>query len=546
MARYFGIPLRNSVGLGLGGAAGLASAQSSTPINLFLNGEQGAWYDPSDFSSLYQDAAGTTAVTAVEQAVGLMLDKRLGLPLGTQLVVNPTFATDSDWTKGTGWSIGSGVATKTAGTASVLGQTMTLTAGVRYRIVFTLTRTAGSINIQFTGGSTVANATVSASGSYVQFLTAAAGNTTFEFAASSGFAGTVDDVYIRPVSGNDAYQITSAARPILRARYNQLTYSEQFDNGDWVKTNITPSSNTDTAPDGTLTADTLAATSANGTALQSLTALAASYTFSVWLKRKTGTGNIDITAGSGTYVTQTVTSSWTRFTVTQTLTAGSRSPGIRIVTSGDEVYAWGAQFLPANTVTGNAYQRIADAATYVTISTMGGYQFLPYLSFDGTDDWMLTQTQDWSTTSKATVWAGLTKLADVSGILEEGPGLSLLISTFGRYSVVSNGTGTLVTATAATNTSDSPITNVLTALGDIDNDICRLFQNRVQIANSTTDQGVGVYRNATLRIGAREGTPNTQFMNGRLYSLILRAASSDASQIASTELYVASKCGVVL
>lgn len=35
----------------------------------------GVWYDPSDFSSLFQDAAGTTPVTAVEQPVGKILDK---------------------------------------------------------------------------------------------------------------------------------------------------------------------------------------------------------------------------------------------------------------------------------------------------------------------------------------------------------------------------------------------------------------------------------------------------------------------------------------
>lgn len=43
---------------------------------LFANGEQGAWYDPSDLSTLYQDAAGTIPVTAVGQPVGLILDKR--------------------------------------------------------------------------------------------------------------------------------------------------------------------------------------------------------------------------------------------------------------------------------------------------------------------------------------------------------------------------------------------------------------------------------------------------------------------------------------
>jgi hypothetical protein len=42
---------------------------------LFANSEPGVWYDPSDMSTLFQDSAGTTPVTAVEQPVGLMLDK---------------------------------------------------------------------------------------------------------------------------------------------------------------------------------------------------------------------------------------------------------------------------------------------------------------------------------------------------------------------------------------------------------------------------------------------------------------------------------------
>ncbi len=42
---------------------------------LFGAGEQGAWYDVADMSTLFQDAAGATPVTAVEQQVGRMLDK---------------------------------------------------------------------------------------------------------------------------------------------------------------------------------------------------------------------------------------------------------------------------------------------------------------------------------------------------------------------------------------------------------------------------------------------------------------------------------------
>ena len=48
-----------------------------TPMGdlLFAASEPGAWYDPSDLSTLFQDSAGTVPVTAVEQPVGRILDK---------------------------------------------------------------------------------------------------------------------------------------------------------------------------------------------------------------------------------------------------------------------------------------------------------------------------------------------------------------------------------------------------------------------------------------------------------------------------------------
>ena len=69
------------------------------PGRLFLDGEQGAWYDPSDLSTLFQDAAGTTPVTADGDPVGLMLDLSQKLELGPDRIVgfNP-FDTDQ-WVK---------------------------------------------------------------------------------------------------------------------------------------------------------------------------------------------------------------------------------------------------------------------------------------------------------------------------------------------------------------------------------------------------------------------------------------------------------------
>lgn len=53
--------------------AGLAVAWD--PSELFATSVPGAWYDPSDLSTMSQDDAGTTPVTAAGQAVGRMLDK---------------------------------------------------------------------------------------------------------------------------------------------------------------------------------------------------------------------------------------------------------------------------------------------------------------------------------------------------------------------------------------------------------------------------------------------------------------------------------------
>lgn len=67
-----------------GGSASAVSnaiipVEAFSPLSIFASGEQGAWYDPSDFSTIFQDSAGTAPVTEVGQNVGLILDKSKGL-----------------------------------------------------------------------------------------------------------------------------------------------------------------------------------------------------------------------------------------------------------------------------------------------------------------------------------------------------------------------------------------------------------------------------------------------------------------------------------
>ena len=62
--------------------------------------------------------------------------------LGADLITNGTFAVDASWTKGTGWTIGSNVASHASGTASNLNQNV-LTAGNWYKALVDYVTTNG-------------------------------------------------------------------------------------------------------------------------------------------------------------------------------------------------------------------------------------------------------------------------------------------------------------------------------------------------------------------------------------------------------------------
>jgi hypothetical protein len=70
-----------------------------TPALAFKPADNGVWYDPSDFTTLFQNSIGTIPVTAVEQPVGLMLDKSKKLALGLNGVINGDASDElNNWT----------------------------------------------------------------------------------------------------------------------------------------------------------------------------------------------------------------------------------------------------------------------------------------------------------------------------------------------------------------------------------------------------------------------------------------------------------------
>ena len=89
------IPIAVPINLGISEAIGGAVVPAWQPSDLFQSGEAGGWYDPSDLSTLWQDAAGTTPVTADGDPVGKMEDKSGNGNHMTQSVLaeRPTYKT---------------------------------------------------------------------------------------------------------------------------------------------------------------------------------------------------------------------------------------------------------------------------------------------------------------------------------------------------------------------------------------------------------------------------------------------------------------------
>lgn len=212
------LAVRSAFGRSRGGAAPVPAFD---PATLFGVNDRGGIYDATDADNMFQLSGGTGAV-ATGDPVGYLADLGpIGRPalqatasmrpvfggaprtLGTELVTNGRFATDTAWTKGTGWTINTttGRAEKTAGTASVLSIPISVTPGRFYFLPFYITRTAGTVTARLTGGTTVSGTARNYGGSYVEIFYALTGNVALEFSADATFAGSVGNVSMKEVTG---------------------------------------------------------------------------------------------------------------------------------------------------------------------------------------------------------------------------------------------------------------------------------------------------------------------------------------------------------
>lgn len=155
---------------------------------------------------------------------------------------------------------------------------------------------------------------------------------------------------------------------------NWILYSEDFTNAAWtaIGTGAT-SSNTATAPDGSLTADTISGSSSGDGITQSsgTAANSVSWVGSVWLKTSTGTATVKIVvkdAGNQQgFVECPLTTSWRRFQVPHVFNSGTGNVSFDIIVgNSSNVRAWGAQLERFNfTNTLGSRDRRAQANNYV-------------------------------------------------------------------------------------------------------------------------------------------------------------------------------------
>jgi hypothetical protein len=133
---------------------------------------------------------------------GRLLEWQLDATVGAETVTNGTFAADSDWTKGSGWTISAGVASFSGSAVAALSQVLTILNGETYEVVFTLTNaSANEARIVVTTGSGDVLDTTYGTGTHrVRFLSDGTSATLkFEPAAAVASAFDVDNVSVKKV-----------------------------------------------------------------------------------------------------------------------------------------------------------------------------------------------------------------------------------------------------------------------------------------------------------------------------------------------------------
>ena len=228
----------------------------SDVVRGIIKRDNGCWLDASDLSTMYQDAAGATPVTAMEQPVGLWLDKSQGLQLGPELVTNGAFDTGIDgWSNefpergNISWNSTSQrlrVDNTTGYGDAYVYTSIPVSAGKIYKFIVDVVDISGGMTPNLlkvywrnvTTYTTNINVTSSTANRYEFIFGAQAGSVGFILGTTypaGGGVWEIDNISVRELKGNHATQSITASRPVLSARKNLLTKTEDFSAGEWFK-----------------------------------------------------------------------------------------------------------------------------------------------------------------------------------------------------------------------------------------------------------------------------------------------------------------------
>jgi hypothetical protein len=196
---------------------------------------------------------------------------------GPELVTNGDFSTDSDWTKGTGWTISGGQASHASGANSNINvaENISTRAGALYLFEFDLISNSSNFLWFSIDGVYTAVDNYNTGNKRLVFQ-ADSSSTLIGVRAGSSNDCVIDNISIREVLFDDASgDLTLFNHPadvprieydadgnvlgllVEEARTNLVTYSEDFSNAAWPKTNVSVTSDAAVSPDGAANADFL-------------------------------------------------------------------------------------------------------------------------------------------------------------------------------------------------------------------------------------------------------------------------------------------------
>lgn len=167
----------------------------------FSTGFRNALLNGTDLTSMFDGGtidvySGTQPANAdTTEGAGTLL-AQFSLPNAAELVTNGGFGADTDWTKGTGWTIAAGVASSDGSQAADadLEQDINALQGVEYEVVFTVSNYSAGNVTAVVGGTEGTDR--SANGTYTQTIVCGAGEN-IAIRADLNFAGDIDNVSVK-------------------------------------------------------------------------------------------------------------------------------------------------------------------------------------------------------------------------------------------------------------------------------------------------------------------------------------------------------------